>query len=101
SVSSRGELAVAVGRPRWEGVGNGTLARMPLAGGTPRELARDVSYAEWAPDGMELAVVRVTDGGHRLEYPPGTVLYKTAGDIWSPRFSPNGREIAFIERGDP
>ncbi len=36
----------------------GTLARVPLAGGAPRELQEQVKYADWSPDGRELAIVR-------------------------------------------
>ena len=34
----------------------GMLARVPLAGGAPREILSDVISADWSPDGKELAV---------------------------------------------
>jgi Tol biopolymer transport system component len=75
----------------------GTLARVPLSGGAPREVLTDVSYAEWAPGGTELAVVHRVSGKERLEFPIGKVLYETAGWIQGPRFSSDGRRIAFID----
>src|ERR1700733_2573479 len=39
---------------------HGTLARAPLAGGSPRELLEDVRWADWGPDG-QLAVVHHDD----------------------------------------
>ena len=35
----------------------GTLARVPLAGGTPREIVEEVIAADWSPDGRDLAVI--------------------------------------------
>ena len=74
----------------------GTLARAPLAGGAPRQLAEDVRWADWDSNG-ELAVVRHLDGRSRLEYPIGKVLYDTAGWISHIRFSPRKDRIAFID----
>jgi Tol biopolymer transport system component len=77
----------------------GTLARAPLAGGTPRELLEMVQEAVWNPAGSALAVVRaeLPGGGSRLEYPAGKVLYQTGGWLSHPRFSPKGDAIAFAE----
>jgi eukaryotic-like serine/threonine-protein kinase len=98
AVSSRGELAVSLGRRRvGTFVGSGTLARLPLAGGAPREVQEDVQEAEWSPDGSELAVVRTVAGQNRIEYPIGTVLYQTAGWTSNLRFSPRGERLAFID----
>ena len=36
----------------------GTLARVPLAGGAPRELQENVKYADWSPNGNDLVLVR-------------------------------------------
>ncbi|HEY3123469.1 MAG TPA: serine/threonine-protein kinase, partial [Thermoanaerobaculia bacterium] len=72
SVSSAGEMAVAVAPRRNPFGAVGTLARAPVAGGAPREILRDVSWADWSPDGKALAVVREVPGMNRLEYPPGT-----------------------------
>jgi dipeptidyl aminopeptidase/acylaminoacyl peptidase len=104
SVSSLGELAVSL-RPRDMGgfIQLGVLARVPLIGGAPRELLKDVMEACWSPDGRSLAVVRDVDGRFRLEYPMGTVLYQASGWIGDPRVSPDGRRVAFVNhplRGD-
>ncbi len=77
----------------------GTLAEAPFGEGTPRELAEDVEDADWDLSGTQLAVARSTGaaGESRLEYPVGRSLFKTTGSIRSPRFSRDGRRIAFLE----
>jgi Tol biopolymer transport system component len=80
------------------GEGPGTLARIPLGGGAPREILENVTDADWAPDGEALAVVRTVEGHQRLEYPVGTVLYQT--DVRAPQFlrvSPDGKLIAYFQ----
>jgi hypothetical protein len=76
----------------------GTLAEAPIRAGSPHELADNVEEADWDPSGRQLVVVRSAGVGEdsRLEYPPGRVLYKSSGSIRSPRFSPDGRRIAFL-----
>jgi hypothetical protein len=97
SVSSRGDLAVALGcRLNW-GECIGTLAQMPITGGSPREMVRDVQVADWSPDGGNLAIVSFAAGKYRLEYPLGKVLYEPAGWITSARVSPRGDRIAFLD----
>ncbi len=98
AISRAGEMALSMGRRRiGTFVGAGTLARVPLAGGAPREVLGDVQQADWAPDGAGLAVVRSVSGRNRLEFPPGNVLYEAAGWIADPRFSPDGDAIAFLD----
>jgi len=76
----------------------GTLARTPTAGGMPRELLENVSWADWGPDGESMAVVRDEGGKHRLEYPVGNVLYETEGPPPAHiRVSPDGSAVAFWE----
>ncbi len=99
AVSPSGELAVLdhavfTGHHR---LFTGTLARMPLEGGAPRDLLDNVREADWSPDGRELAVVHDVGGKDRLEFPPGTVLHESAGYLSDPRFSPQGDRIAFME----
>ena len=53
SVSSLNELAVILGCRLDMGFCTGTLARMPLTGGAPREVLADVANADWTPDGRE------------------------------------------------
>jgi Tol biopolymer transport system component len=98
SVSSKGELAVLT-RPRFLGhsLFLGTLARMPLEGGAPREIAERVREVDWAPDGSELALIHDVNGKDRLEFPPGKVLAETGGYFSNPRFSRKGDRIAFFE----
>ena len=96
SISSKGELALLL-QPRfrtgWSPIG--TLARMPLGGGAPRKLQDLIAWAEWDPEGKELAIVRVENGQSILEYPPGAELYRTSGWIGDIRFAPDGSRIAF------
>src|SRR6185503_11142637 len=56
-ISASGEMAIILSRSYWGRV-PGTLARVSLAGGAPRELLKQVSMADWGPDGTNLAVVR-------------------------------------------
>jgi hypothetical protein len=99
AVSPSGELALAL-QAQWitlfDGV-RGTLARVSPLGGRPRELATDVEYADWAPDGEAMAVVRVDVAGSRLEYPLGRVIFKSTGWISHPRISASGQTVAFID----
>jgi Tol biopolymer transport system component len=76
---------------------SGTLARVPMSGGTPREVADDIAAADWTSDGTRVAVVRARPGLQQLEFPIGNVLYQTTGGIDSPRISPKGDLIAFSE----
>ena len=76
---------------------SGTLARVPLGGGAPREVLEDVVDADWSPDGKDLAVARLADGRFRLEYPVGKILYKGTAWLSHVRFSPDGRLIAFLD----
>ncbi|HET9794412.1 MAG TPA: protein kinase, partial [Thermoanaerobaculia bacterium] len=99
SVSSTGELALSLREQALSGTeGVGTLARAPLGGGEPRPMVEFVDAADWAPDGKDLAIVRVLGGRGRLEYPVGNVLVSTALHLASPRFSPRGDRIAFVEQ---
>jgi Tol biopolymer transport system component len=73
------------------------LARIPLAGGPPREIVEDVVTADATADGSRVAVVRQKDGKHRIEFPLGQMLYETAADLTDPRISPDGTRVAFLE----
>jgi dipeptidyl aminopeptidase/acylaminoacyl peptidase len=98
AVSSSGEMAVSLGRRFVVGFASrGTLARVPLAGGAPREVLTDVGDADWSPDGRALAVVHVVQGRHRLEYPIGNVLHETDGWISHVRVSPDGSRVAYLD----
>jgi eukaryotic-like serine/threonine-protein kinase len=99
AVSSTGEMALSLGsHPVGTWINVGTLARAPLAGGAPRPVLENVEWADWAPDGNSLAVVRNVDGHDRLEFPIGKVLYETSGGwISYPRVSPKGDLVAFMD----
>jgi serine/threonine protein kinase len=98
AVSSKGELAVLLNAHYvWYRLFTGTLARMTLSGGAPREIQESVRQADWSPDGSELAIIREVGGKDRLEYPIGHVLREVSGSLSDLRFSPNGDRIAFFE----
>jgi hypothetical protein len=116
AVSSQAELAVLLGSPGNSGfVFRGTLARLPLSGGQPREVLEDVIGADWSPDGRDLAVLReerrlyrasveefaastaVEGGGTtRLEYPIGTVLVDGLQGAGAVRVHPSGDRVAVL-----
>jgi eukaryotic-like serine/threonine-protein kinase len=59
AVSSSGEMALSLAsHPKAGFLYSGTLARVPLVGGAPREILEGVEWADWSPDGSTLAVVR-------------------------------------------
>jgi eukaryotic-like serine/threonine-protein kinase len=96
AISSSGEMAILL-KPSINGTA-GTLARVPLSGGAPREILENINDADWSPDGSTLAVSRTVGGKNRIEYPIGTVRYESEGR--SPellRLSPKGDLIAFFE----
>src|SRR5579864_49391 len=67
SISSSGEMAILLGTTT-----PGTLARVPLSGGAPREILENVNDADWSSDGTQLAVSRTVAGRNLIEYPIGT-----------------------------
>jgi len=104
AISSSGELAISLNRHFMFGFETvGTLARVPLAGGAPREILENVEDADWSPDGKSLAVAHQAGNRNRIEYPIGRVLYDAPGWASDIRVSPDGRLVAFIDhprRGD-
>ncbi|HET7712016.1 MAG TPA: protein kinase, partial [Thermoanaerobaculia bacterium] len=98
SISPSGEMAVSLGRRYIHGwVSSGTLARIPLFGGAPREICENVQEAEWGPDGKTFMILRRVDESFRIEYPIGHVVHKANTWISHPRFSPKGDLIAFFD----
>lgn len=95
SISKNDELAVLLRRDRASGAG--VLARVAMVGGTPREIQDGVVHADWSPDGNNLAVIRQSPVGLRVEYPIGTILYDTPHFIRELHVSPDGKKLAFIE----
>jgi eukaryotic-like serine/threonine-protein kinase len=101
AVSDAGELAVVRGCSH-EGTlvdCHGTLARIPLAGGAPRDVMDAVETADWLPKSNELAVADKIGGICRVEFPIGNPVYDTPGWISTIRVSPSGNEIAIAEHG--
>ena len=97
-VSPSDEMALSLTPHLGPGGVPGTLARAPISGGTPREMADDIAAADWTSDGKRLAVVRFKPGFQQIEFPVGNVLYQTTGGIGSPRISAKGDLIAFLEQ---
>jgi serine/threonine protein kinase len=99
SISSKGEMAISLHPTNLGGFGQiGTLARVPLAGGAPREVVDKVFWADWTPDGQSLAVIRESDVGRaRLEFPAGNVIYDPLGWTSHVRFSPSGEFLAIAD----
>ena len=93
-VSSSGELAFLRGPHRALGLlnpGYGTLLRVSITGGGPRELLDDVIAADWTPGG-DLAVVR----RGQVEFPLGTRIYGQHG-FRHVRVAPDGQRLALVE----
>jgi Tol biopolymer transport system component len=95
SVSRDGQLALLLRPP--QGKGPSTLGLAPAQGGPVRETTAGVTDADWLPDGKALAVVRLIGSRSRLEFPAGTLLVETAGRLSTPRVSPDGERIAFVD----
>jgi Tol biopolymer transport system component len=75
-----------------------TLARVPIAGGSPRELLTDVGDADWSPDGSQIAVIRFDESRRkwRVEYPAGQSLYESDDWLSDLRVSPRGDRLAVV-----
>ena len=104
AISRNGEMAIRVNTTSHGGyAASGTLARVPLSGGTPREVLEDVQSADWSANGDTMAVVRyVPENSHwRLEYPAGKVLVDGINWLSHPKISPDGRWIAFADHENP
>ena len=100
SVSSSGELALSLGTHLRGVMTYGTLARVPLGGGAPRELEENIKYADWSTDGASLAIVRRVGDHDQLEFPVGTVIAEPeapGGGFSFLRVSPRGDAVAAFE----
>jgi serine/threonine protein kinase len=94
SIAKTTEIALLLHPDRLTGFG--TLARVPLAGGMPREVSDQVVSADWMPDGENFAAIRFANGNYILEAPLGRPRYETPHQLHSLRVAPDGR-IAFME----
>jgi serine/threonine protein kinase/dipeptidyl aminopeptidase/acylaminoacyl peptidase len=98
SISSTGDIALLTNvTVTGTYTQSGTLARMPINGGGPRDILNGVQWADWSPDGKQMAIVRDMGGKNRLEFPIGKVIHETPGWISHPRISPDGERVAFLE----
>jgi Tol biopolymer transport system component len=98
SISSNGEMAIGLHPVNSSAfTQSGTLARVPLAGGAPREVLDNVLWADWTPDGQGLAAIRPGRGQGHLEFPAGNVIYEPRGWVSHVRFSPSGEFLAIAD----
>jgi eukaryotic-like serine/threonine-protein kinase len=98
AISRQGDLAVSLGRHFEVGwVTAGTLARMPLAGGTPREVCEHMQDADWSPDGKSFAIIRRIGNSFVIEYPIGHPILETEHWISHLRLSPKNDMIAYLD----
>jgi Tol biopolymer transport system component len=103
AISKSGELAIRLNAVGLGGYAKaGTLARVPLSGGTPREVLDNVQDAAWSASG-DLAVIRyIPENNHwRLEYPIGKVLLDGIAWISHPALSADGKTVAFLDHETP
>jgi eukaryotic-like serine/threonine-protein kinase len=105
AISRSGEVALSLGSHHNGVMTYGTLARVPMSGGAPRQMVEGVRFADWSPDGSDLAIVRSVDGRDRLEFPIGKVLFAPADGqgtgLGFARVSPDGQRIAFVHYQHP
>jgi eukaryotic-like serine/threonine-protein kinase len=104
SISRAGEMAIRLNTVGHGGYArSGTLARVPLSGGTPREVLDNVGDADFSANGDSMAVVRyVPENNHwRLEYPIGKVLIDSINWMSHPKISPDSKWIAFADHENP
>jgi serine/threonine protein kinase len=98
SISSTGELAVVLHAHSANSfLDGGTLARVSLAGGAPREVLENVESADWTPDGSDLAVSHGSGSAADLEFPVGRVIYHAQGWLSHVRVSRTGDLLAFAD----
>jgi DNA-binding winged helix-turn-helix (wHTH) protein len=93
SLSPTAEMAVFV-KPK--NAQKMVLERVPLHGGAPRPISDRAEGADWAPDGT-LCVVTEGNSASTVEFPAGRKIYTSSGWIASPRVSPRGSDVAFLE----
>jgi eukaryotic-like serine/threonine-protein kinase len=104
SISKGGELAIRLNTTSHGGYArSGTLARVPLSGGTPREVLDNVGEADFSANGESMAIIRyLPENNHwRLEYPIGKVLLDSINWLSQPKISPDGKRVAFADHENP
>jgi len=99
AVSKQGELAVQQHPRLWANLFQGTLGRVPLGGGAPRQVAENVQEADWSEDGKSLFVVRKESESFRwiVEDATGRTLYGSDNvKLVGVRVSPDGKRLALL-----
>ena len=97
-IGANGEMAVSLGMHHTQiWMTSGTLAEVSLTGGAPRPVLENVCDGDMSPDGKRMAIVRCSGADETLEFPSGTVLFRTSGYISNVRISRAGDAIAFAE----
>jgi hypothetical protein len=97
AISAQQEMALLT--PPIGDYGSGRLVRTSISGGQTRPLLDGVLAADWAPDGLSMAVLRRVNGVNRIEYPIGTMLADRIGwPLWMIRVSPDGDRVAYVTR---
>ncbi len=98
AVSRKKEMAVML-KPRLSPdslLPQGMLATV-TQGSAPKPLMDGVEFADWSPDGKDLAIIRDTGDGAELQYPLGAALAQTPGYFSDVRVSPDGKRVALFE----
>jgi eukaryotic-like serine/threonine-protein kinase len=96
--ASPSELAISIGcKDRYIGNCQGILGLVPVAGGSPREIADNVLSADWNADQSEMAMIREVQGKYRVEFPRGKVIYESVRPLGDLRISSRGNAVAFGE----
>ncbi|MGH9466491.1 MAG: protein kinase domain-containing protein, partial [Terriglobales bacterium] len=97
ATSSQGAIALLGLSGKEVGVST-LLSIIPPGGSAPRPVAQNALGATFASDGT-LAIVRENPSTHAvtLEHPMGHVLYRCPSFCSAPRFSPDGKSIAFLD----
>ena len=99
AISSTGEMAVSLNATAANPfLTVGTLARVGLAGGAPRELLEHTTDAAWSPDGSQpVAAIQSTTRSGRMEFPPGIRARLSTPSGSATRVSlPTARQYAFV-----
>src|SRR5262249_38244760 len=79
---------------------DGTLGVAPLAGGAPSELLEDVLFADWIPDGGDLAVVHRAGNKRRVEAPVAKTLWDREAIVLNHvRVQPGTGRVSFQDWG--
>ncbi|HEX9148170.1 MAG TPA: hypothetical protein VF958_03325, partial [Thermoanaerobaculia bacterium] len=95
------QVLVLVGTSRLSINESGTLAWWPALGGRARRILDNAGWADAAPRGRFLVVVRNLGADRVLELRSADgvlqrTLFRTPGAIWFARISPDEKQVAFI-----